>query len=123
MTMKYFHWIPAIACASFIFYVSGKPSLGLPSFPQSDKIMHMIAYAVLAYFVARALHKVHSFGYMKLIFIGMFIAGLYGLSDEIHQMFVPTRSADAFDLLADFMGGLMGAIIYAKLLQNNKECH
>ncbi|MGB5337658.1 MAG: VanZ family protein [Gammaproteobacteria bacterium] len=31
------------------------------------------------------------------------------MSDELHQLFVPGRSADIFDVLADAVGGLLGA--------------
>jgi VanZ family protein len=35
---------------------------------------------------------------------------LYGVSDEIHQMFVPPRRADPYDLLADALGACAAAI-------------
>ena len=115
------HWITAILCAAFIFYLSGRQSLGVPLFPYADKILHIIAYAVLAFFISRALCKAHSVGYFNIILMGMFITGIYGLTDEVHQLFVPTRSADPFDLLADFFGGLIGSIIYVQLSQGNKK--
>jgi VanZ family protein len=34
---------------------------------------------------------------------------LYGISDEFHQYFVPGRSVDVYDVLADALGGLLGA--------------
>jgi VanZ family protein len=34
---------------------------------------------------------------------------LYGVSDEFHQYFVPGRSVEALDVLADALGGLLGA--------------
>jgi len=34
---------------------------------------------------------------------------LYGILDEIHQYFVPGRSADVYDALADASGALLGA--------------
>lgn len=37
---------------------------------------------------------------------------LYGLTDEYHQSLVPGREADVLDLLADTVGGLLGAITY-----------
>lgn len=40
------------------------------------------------------------------------IVSLYGLSDEIHQAFVPNRSCDALDLMADMAGALTAIIAY-----------
>ena len=34
---------------------------------------------------------------------------LYGLSDEIHQLFVPLRQGDPLDLVADSVGAALGA--------------
>jgi VanZ family protein len=39
-------------------------------------------------------------------------AGLYGISDEIHQYFVPGRSADVMDVAADFVGAAWGVLLY-----------
>jgi VanZ family protein len=38
----------------------------------------------------------------------------YGITDEIHQMFVPGRIASVADILADITGGMLGAWIYLK---------
>ncbi len=41
---------------------------------------------------------------------------LYGVSDEIHQMFVPTRTASPGDILMDTLGAgvglLFGLVVY-----------
>ena len=37
------------------------------------------------------------------------ISTLYGVSDEYHQMFVPGRTFDALDILADALGAVTGA--------------
>jgi VanZ family protein len=43
-------------------------------------------------------------------------AALFGLSDEIHQSFVPFRTADAWDVLADALGAALGVGFYFMLL-------
>ncbi len=43
------------------------------------------------------------------------ITFLYGVSDELHQWFVPGRHADGIDVLADGLGGLLGAYLFLKL--------
>jgi VanZ family protein len=37
------------------------------------------------------------------------LASLYGVSDEVHQAFVPGRNADVFDWVADTTGALLAA--------------
>jgi VanZ family protein len=39
----------------------------------------------------------------------------YGASDEVHQAFVPGRSADPADWAADALGVLAGTFAYARL--------
>jgi VanZ family protein len=40
---------------------------------------------------------------------------LWGYLDEVHQAFVPGRTADAWDLVADFLGSIAGTAIYLAL--------
>ncbi len=41
-------------------------------------------------------------------------AGLYGLSDEIHQHFVPSRNSSALDLLSDIVGAWLATRAVAR---------
>ena len=41
-------------------------------------------------------------------------AGLYGLSDEIHQLYVPTRSSSALDLFSDVTGAWLATRAVAR---------
>ena len=43
---------------------------------------------------------------------------VYGISDEIHQIFVPSRSSDIFDVIADSIGSIFGAFIAHFLLSD-----
>ena len=43
-------------------------------------------------------------------------AVLFGLTDEIHQSYVPSRTADGWDLLADALGAAMGVGFYFALI-------
>ncbi len=94
---------------AFIFVLSSITET--PDLPQgSDKNLHAILYAGLGALVARALAG----GWRQRLTIGMAIAatvisGLYGISDELHQHFVPPREADALDVVADTMGAAAAA--------------
>ena len=40
----------------------------------------------------------------------MILTVLYGISDEFHQSFVPSRDASVLDVLADLAGALLGIL-------------
>lgn len=106
------YWLPVIAWCSVIFVQSAfaTPDL-VPRWPYFDKVLHAGVYALLGGLLGRAFNTLD--GWQKrplaLILIATLLTALYGLSDEWHQSFVPERTADATDLLADFIGGLLGS--------------
>ncbi len=111
------YWLPAIALGAIIFWQScyATPDV-LPGWPFQDKALHAGVYALLGALGVRAFNTLKSWrGRSRLLVVaGVLLATLYGLSDEWHQSFVPTRSADAFDLLADFIGSVAGSWLYVR---------
>ncbi len=93
-----------------IFYVS---ALSDPPVPQgTDKSLHGLAYLGLAVVVVRALlgglpRQVDMWAAMFAVLITVG----YAATDEVHQMFVPGRTADALDLLADAGGAIAGTAV------------
>lgn len=47
------------------------------------------------------------------LWVAIVIAALYGVSDEVHQCFVPMRSCEVWDWAADLLGSVAGVFIYA----------
>jgi VanZ family protein len=43
---------------------------------------------------------------------GWIAALVYGITDEIHQSFVPMRDASMYDVMADSIGSFVGAYFY-----------
>ena len=81
----------------------------LVSLSGTDKPLHWLAYLGLAVVVVRAVAGglpgrvgVWSAAVAMLITVG------YAVTDEVHQMFVPSRSAEMYDLLADAAGAIAG---------------
>ena len=107
-------WLPLITYCIFIFVQSSHPAPEeLPAFRFMDKMLHVAAYALLAILFYRAYQTLpirHSLRMLALLSI--LSASLYGISDEIHQYFVPFREADIFDGIADIIGAICGVWVY-----------
>jgi VanZ family protein len=89
-----------------IYIQSDLPSIEhIPSFEFSDKLLHFCAYAVMGILFYRAYQTLRIKGDPRLLMlISIVSASLYGISDEIHQYFVPFRDASIWplSLLGDF---------------------
>jgi VanZ family protein len=93
----------ASSCSSF--------SLPTPSIPHLDKFVHAVEFAILGYLLFRAVIHTPSFWLQKhALLIAIMVAICFGLSDEIHQFFVPLRQLDMFDLAFDSLGAIMGSL-------------
>ncbi len=100
------YWIISLLYMGLIFLLSSSPPpMKLPSFPLADKLAHLLEYGLLASLIYFALGK--SQANFHPIFIPFLIAFLYGLSDELHQNFIPGRDADVFDAVADAVGSIV----------------
>ncbi|MBI5533909.1 MAG: VanZ family protein [Deltaproteobacteria bacterium] len=106
--------------AIVIFVLSSIPGTAFPEihFRLADKIVHALIYAALAVCLAIPLHRVKvKSGWGWVIAIATVIAGLYGITDEIHQRFTPFRSSDPWDVVADTVGALIGTAVYAGVVR------
>ena len=114
------YWMPVCAYAGLIFYLSSQPHPedDLPSFVLSfsDKALHVVEYAALGGLCYRALRwgTNESWGNLA-VPLAVFFASLYGISDEIHQSFVPFRDSSWLDWVADTIGAAVGAAVMSKL--------
>lgn len=97
--------LPAILYAIALFWASSLSRLPLPKLGLQfqDKLIHVVAYAIFSYLIYRALFRPHPL----IARVHVWAAGLgllYAISDEVHQMFVPGRSPELWDLVADAVG-------------------
>ena len=102
-------WGPVVAWMALIFTLSGgpvpAPAAGIP-----DGITHGAGYAMLAVLAARALAGgLGRPAPLRAAALAAALAFAYGITDELHQSFVPGRHADAWDLLKNLAGALAGA--------------
>jgi VanZ family protein len=99
---------------ALIFLLSSMTGLPAPPGRLGDKSAHLLEYAGLALLTLRAL-AMGRLGDVRLpAAIGaVAIALAYGLTDEIHQLFVAGRQFDVRDLAADAIGaGIAAAAVW-----------
>jgi len=93
-----------------VFWLSSRSTLPGPDlFSQQDKLVHAIAYALMAWLVWHVCAHWHA-ARSRMLLITVLFCMLYGLSDEWHQSFVPGRDASPWDWLADGFGALVMAL-------------
>jgi VanZ family protein len=96
----------ALAVALTIFIASSRSHVASPDLPDSDKVAHFAVYGLLATLICRL-----GRGWRMAVF-ALIAASLFGASDEWHQSFVPGRSCDFYDWLADTLGAALAATCY-----------
>jgi len=112
---KFFaYWFPILFYCLLIFIQSSRPVPDIaPHWPYFDKVLHFTAYALLGALFLRAFKTTRIKHHRKLIFaLSVLFSSLYGISDEIHQSFVPYRTADVMDAMADMLGSIAGVYLY-----------
>ncbi|MBW3628730.1 MAG: VanZ family protein [Gemmatimonadetes bacterium] len=100
-------WLPALAWAALIFLLSARPTVPVALELGSDKVAHFLAYAVLGALLARGQSRSGMSAASACV-----LGAAYGASDEWHQSYVPGRSADPFDWVADTAGVIAGVTLY-----------
>ncbi len=106
-------WLPAVAIAALIFYLSSIPGLalteGLPELILR-KGAHLTVYGLLALAALRGL-RFHGLAGRVALAGALALAVLYAVSDELHQSTVPQRHGSPVDVLIDTVGA--GAALLA----------
>jgi VanZ family protein len=108
------YWLPLIIYCLAIYIQSGRPGpKHLPELRFLDKFLHFGAYGLLGIFFYRAYETLPLKNFKNLlILISAGSATLYGISDEIHQYFVPSRQSDIMDVIANTIGSICGVCFF-----------
>jgi VanZ family protein len=107
-------WGPVAVQMTLIFIASSIPHLGALPGGLSDKGGHSIGYAMLGALVLRAFAGGRLSGVTwPRAAAALLVATFYGVSDEFHQSFVPGRTPDAYDVLADCSGAAIAIAFVA----------
>lgn len=109
------YWLPVIIWAIVIFTVSS-----LSTFPKQveqllsfDELAHAAEYAIFGFLLARAFANSKKENLKNNFrFFAIICAIIYGISDELHQYFIPLRTMSIIDLIYDCIGAAVGQIFY-----------
>ena len=116
-------WGPLVLWLVIIFVFSSLHRTPLPKnkYISWDKVAHILEYSLLGYLAARAL-ALSGFRHLRPHYLGitLLIGLLYGISDEIHQYYVPGRYSSPWDVLADLVGVTIGALVFRRWLIKNR---
>jgi VanZ family protein len=114
------YWLPVLVYVAVIATLSAQPGLKPPeTIDLSDKFYHALEYFGLGLLLARAFragrritNPIRSTTFV--LAVGVLIA----VCDEIFQSFIPGRSSDLFDILADATGLVLAKIVFLLLIRD-----
>jgi len=101
-------WIWPLVVAAAIFAASSRSQVALPDVANIDKVGHFGLYGLLATLVVRLIRANRGGPWIALA-----LTSFYGATDEFHQRFVPGRSCDVADWIADTAGAALAILLYS----------
>lgn len=78
------------------------------------KLAHYTIYTIGGFLIMNYIDTIDK-TYKKKILYSIAFGGLYAITDEIHQFFVPGRSARILDVCIDTSGVITGVLIYISI--------
>ena len=104
-------WLPVVVLAGVIFAFSSVPSLSTELWTWDTilrKLAHLAEYAILGALLDRALRRPQ-------LVVAVAVAGLYAVTDEVHQLFVEGRHGSPLDVAIDALGALLGVLLWRRV--------
>lgn len=106
------YWFPVLAYILLIFYLSSLPNYELEDLSKGigldDSLEHFFEYSLLSILFFRLFnHYKKNNIYVKAIAFST----IYGITDEMHQLFVPTRVFSLEDMLFNLLGSIFAMFV------------
>jgi VanZ family protein len=114
-------YTPLVVYWIVLFGATTLPAASMPSFGVVDKVNHLSAYFILAIllFLTLLFQQKIPLAKNKVAAYALIICSLYGMLDEVHQIFIPGRSAEFLDLFADILGAGLGVLFMIILVKRS----
>ncbi len=107
-------WLPSFSWMAVIFFLSSQS--GLPGPWWKSIVGHLAEYAILSVLLWLALTQTTRLNKTTIFIVAILLSIGYGFSDEWHQSMVPQRTPELNDLLLDFFGAMLGALMAQRFL-------
>lgn len=109
MNKKYFfsHWLPVVSWGIIIIILSSIPYLEAPSIgiKREDLVAHFVVYFIFGILLLRVV-KIN----YKNIIISILFAIIFGVINELNQIWIPRRSFELLDIISNTLGVLASVI-------------
>lgn len=115
--------LPALVIMGVSCYLSSLPTIEMmPSFWNADKLVHLICFGGLTFWVAFGTSGLVSSkswsSRLWLWLVPVIVVAVYGCLDEFHQSFTPGRSCSVLDWLADVAGAALGSFVHLTVVSS-----
>ena len=114
-------WRPPLVWAAVILVLTSipNPSTPIDAVGGIDKVVHLLLYAVLGALATRAAWSPAHGWRSAAIVLGVVL--VFAALDEWHQGFIPGRSSDPLDWVADAIGALSGTLLVVRALLRSER--
>lgn len=127
VNLIFWFWLPPLGYMLMIIFMSSLSDPGIGN-SAPDYVLHSLGYFLLTLLLIRLALTIDPQKLLKITFLffscpqkysqfflfwqtasllGVFIAIIFGITDEIHQYFVPERHCSFQDVIANFLGAFM----------------
>lgn len=117
---KVLFFVPAFLYYSLIFFFSSRSIDLKADIPFMDKAIHLIEFAILGFLLSFGCFSSLKYRLKVKAYLTFFSGTLLGALDELHQYFIPSRSTEILDWMADVLGVLLGLLIFISLFRRAK---
>ncbi|MFH0773077.1 MAG: VanZ family protein [bacterium] len=115
----FLYWLPPFIWMGVVFFMSSQKSVKMTTNVTTDfvtfKTLHMVEYAFLFFLFYRAFQSLNHIQKNVCGICAFAVAIFYSLTDELHQLYIPTRQGRFRDIAFDIAGMIVMYVIIKKV--------
>ena len=119
------YWLPPLVWMGVIFFFSSRTKVEVSDVYAIQlvffKTLHIIEYGILSILFYRALKNTGRRPKWQNFYLAWLLAMIYGMTDEIHQLFTPTREGRMRDVVIDGIGAGLTLFLLWKYIRKTQK--